>query len=398
RIEKIVQTDVALMYIFVKLVEQYIPELKTYELGKLVREFERSIFREIDFRIEADNTETLTSAFTEIAAIRFPQVFHELSSEKVLTLTFIQGHKIQDVVKHRTFSQTERNQIANTGAQAICKQIFEDGFFHADPHSGNLLIQDDGGITFLDAGMVGHLSIENRRFLSQILIQIVDRNANGIITACLNENILPDSCDIGLLREDIDDLFVRYYGVSLKRIDLARSLSELFAIMFRHKVHLPSSFLLLMRTLIILEGVGVQLNPEFNPVEVIGPYARRLISHLYTPKAIASDIGQILKENIWTMRTLPGDLSLFIQRLLRGKTEIKLDHRGLDQLNATIDKAGSRFSAAILIAGIIVSSSLIMHAHIAPLIGGGTSILGLIGFLMAFVFAIRLITSIWKDF
>lgn len=395
-LEKNIKTDIDLMYMFVELLERYVPESKLYELSRLVREFEKSILREIDFQIEADNLALFNSSFDAISIIHFPKVFPAFSNKTILTLSYMQGNKVQDIVRKKTFLPEERQQIARVGAQAICKQIFEDGFFHADPHGGNLLVQKNGDITFLDAGMVGRLTLENRRFLSQLLITVVERNSHGVVTALLNEGIIPDACDIVSLQEDVDDLFIRYYGMSLKRIDLKRALNDLSSIMFHYHIHLPPSFLLLIRTLIILEGVGTQLDPEFDPVAEIAPFAKQLIANQYKPSAVISDIGQLVKENIWTMRSLPTDLILFVQKLLRGKVELKLDHQGLEDLNTTIDKAGGRFSASIIIAGAIVASALLIHAHIPPLIGEN-SLLGLAGFVTAAVFGIRLLITIMKD-
>ncbi|NMC36302.1 AarF/ABC1/UbiB kinase family protein [Candidatus Beckwithbacteria bacterium] len=393
-LEKNIRKDIELLHLLALLAEKNIPELKRYELVHLVSEFEKSIEKEIDFRLEADNFDHFRRNFSDILEIYFPKVYREYSNRYVLTLEYIYGAKIDSILKED--STHNRNLVAERGIAAVYKQIFEDGFFHADPHKGNLIIMKDDVVCFIDAGMVGFLNTEVKDFLTNLLIAISDRNINSIISLFINEGMVPDDCKTDNFKEDLDDIFNRYYGTDLQNVNISEILNKFITLVYHYQIRLPSSMLLVIRCLIILEGVGNQIDPQFNPTANMIPYAQKMLSKQFQPAKIISDLNQFLKENLWVMKSFPNDLLLLLQKIIKGKYEIKLDHEGLEDLNQTINKASSRLTSGILATGAIVASSLIIRSNLPPLISG-FSIFGILGYIISFIIIISIFLTIRKD-
>jgi len=394
-LDKTIRGDLDLLYFLAFLLEKHIPELKRYEITRFVSEFERSIEKEIDFRLEASNYERFRNNFVKSETVHFPKVFHEYSNQFILTTEFIHGAKIDSIIREKD-SPHNRLIIAHRGAQAIYKQIFEDGFFHADPHQGNLIIMEKDVICFVDAGMVGYLNPETQNLLANLLVAIVDKNINALISLFMTEGMILENSNLVDLKEDLEDLFTRYYDTNLENIDLAVVLNKFFGLMFKYRIRLPTNFTLLIRCLIILEGIGRQLESNFNPTANMTPYAQGLIKKQYSPVKIVNDFGQFFKENLWIMKSFPNDLLLFVQKVIKGKAEIRLDHQGLDDLNHTLNKASSRLTSGIIIAGMIMASAFIIRSNLPPLIAG-FSFLGIAGYLISGLLAVIILREVIKD-
>ncbi|HVN31827.1 MAG TPA: AarF/ABC1/UbiB kinase family protein [Thermoanaerobaculaceae bacterium] len=393
-LEETVRGDLNLMHALARVLEERAPELGGGNLTRLVSEFERSIEKEIDFRLEADNYERFRKNFADDPGVHFPRVYREFSGRDVLTLEYIHGAKIDSVLRSDT--SHDRELVAHRGANAVLRQIFEDGFFHADPHKGNLIIMKDDVVCFLDAGMVGALAPDARELLDRILVGIANCDVPALVSVMWNEDMVPENTDLREFQEDLDDLFDRYYGADLENIDIAAGLGQFLGLIRKYRVRLPADFIKLIRCLIIVEGVGRQLAPDFNPARSVQPYARKALERKFEPKEIIGDIGEFLQKNVWMMKSFPGDLMQFLHRLVRGKSEWKIDHRGLEELNLGIKKASSRLAGGVLAAGVIIASALIIRSNLPPLVGG-FSLLGLLGYVGSLVFAVVMFARIFRD-
>ncbi len=393
-LEETIRADLDLMYSLARLLEKRVPGLGVGDLTRLVSDFERSIEKEIDFRLEADNYERFRKNFAGDPGVHFPRVYREFSGRDVLTLEYIHGAKIDSVLRSDTTH--DRHMVAQRGANAVLKQIFEDGFFHADPHKGNFVIMKHDVVCFLDAGMVGVLAPGARDLLDRILVGVANCDVPALVSVIWNEGMVPEDADLRELREDLDDLFDRYFGVDLERIDIAAGLTQFLGLIRKHRVRMPADFILLIRCLIIVEGIGRQLEPGFSPARSIQPYAQRALERKFEPKEIIKDIGEFFQKNVWMMKSFPGDLMQFMHRVVRGKAELRVDHRGLEELNLGITKASSRLAGGVLAAGVIIASALIIRSNLPPLIGG-FSLLGLLGYAGSLVFAVVMFARISKD-
>ena len=393
-LEEAVRGDLGLMHFLARLLEKHVPELRRYDLPRLVSEFERSIEKEIDFRLEADNYERFRKNFAGHPGVYFPKVYREFSGRDVLTLEYIHGARIDSLLRSDTTH--DRHLVAERGAKAVLKQIFEDAFFHADPHKGNLIIMKGDVVCFIDVGMVGVLDREARDLLDRLLIAAAYRDVPALISVMRNEDMIPEDADLKEFQEDLNDLFDRYYGADLENIDLSAGLVQFIGLIQKHQVRMPSNFILLARCLIILEGVGRQLEPGFNPTRSLLPYAQKAAQKEFRPTEVVSDVGEFFRKNFWMIKSFPGDLVQFLHRIVKGKAELKVDHRGLEDVNLGIKKASSRLAGGVLAAGVIIASALIIRSNLPPLIRG-FSLLGVLGYTASLVFAIVTFVRIFRD-
>jgi ubiquinone biosynthesis protein len=212
----------------------------------------------------------------------------------------------------------------------------------------------------------------------------------------MNEGMVPDDCDLRALKEDLGDVFERYYNVDLDRIDLGASLKEFIALVQEHRIMLPSVFTLLIRCLIILEGVGRQLEPGFTPIKSMMPYAKKALEREFQPREIASNIGQSLWKNLWVIKSFPNDFLQFLHKIVKGKAEFRIDHQGLEEIGDRVNKGGSRLAMTILIAGVIVASALVIQAKLPPLVRG-FSVPGVLGYAVSLASAVIVFFRIFKD-
>lgn len=393
-LERAIRGDLDLMRLLARLLDKHFPELRRYDLPRLVAEFERSIEKEIDFRLEADNYERFRKNFAGDPGVYFPRVYREHSGRDVLTLEYIHGAGIDSLLRSDTAH--DRRRVAERGVRAVFKQIFEDGFFHADPHKGNLIIMKDDVVCFIDVGMVGVLNPEARGLLDRVLIAVAYRDVPDLVSVLRDGDMVPEDADLRTFKEDLDDLFDRYYGADLDHIDLAAGLTTFVGLIQKHRVRMPSDFILLVRCLIILEGVGRQLEPGFNPARSLMPYARKALEKEFKPTEIVRDIGEFFRKNFWMMKSFPGDLMRFLYHIVNGKAELKVDHRGLEEINLGIKKASSRLAAGVLLAGVLVASALVIRSNLPPLVRG-FSLLGLLGYAASLVFAVVTFIRIIRD-
>lgn len=393
-LEETLRGDLGLMHLLARLMEKHVPELRRYDLPRLVSEFERSIEKEIDFRLEADNYERFRTNFADDPGVHFPKVYRPYSGRDVLTLEYIHGAKVDSLLRSDTTH--DRHRVAERGVKAVLKQIFQDGFFHADPHKGNLIIMKDDVVCFIDVGMVGVLDREARDLLDRLLIAVAYRDVPALVSVIRNEDMIPEDADLKELQEDFNDLFDRYYGADLENIDLAAALTKFIGLVRKHRVRMPSNFILLARCLIILEGVGRELEPGFNPARSLMLYAQKAQQKEFKPTEIVNDVGEFFRKNFWMVKSFPGDLVQFLHRIVKGKAELKVDHRGLEELNLGIKRASSRLAGGILAAGVIIASALIIRSRLPPLVGG-FSLLGVLGYTASLVFAVVTFVRIFRD-
>jgi len=264
------------------------------------------------------------------------------------------------------------------------------GLFHGDPHPGNILILPDEVICLLDFGMVGHIDDTLRQQLVDLILAIVSRDVEQIMSYLLYAGNLAEETDRRQLKRDLSEFIDDYYSTTLKSIDAGHLVGEFIEILQRHQVKFPTDLILLAKALVAMEGIGRQLDPDFNIIDHIRPFVTRLLRQRLSPGSIHREARHFGQAYFNLLRSLPGDLKEFIDRVNRNKFKIDLEHRGLEKLIADIDKSSNRLSFSLLIGSIIVGSSLIMQINKGPQLFGfpvlgilGYSIAGFLGFWLA---------------
>ena len=355
-----IKKDITIMRYLGGLLERRVSDFRYYNVSGVIDEFERAIIKELDFELEARNMEKFRSYFENNSRICVPKNYEEHSSMRVLTMDFIDGVKITEMQDSNI--KADGKSIASIGAKCYFQQIFKYGFFHGDPHPGNLLIKDNNVLCFIDFGIMGHLDMDFVNNLAELFTYIVEYDLNGIINQLLYMEIITDEVDIKSLKYDLIDIIDQSYGADIK--DLGGFINEFSTpdLMEKYKIELPKDFILLGKVLGILEELGRDLDPTFNTIEVTKPLIKKLLAERLNPMNILNYKTQYLFELQHLGKDLPRTISQTLLKAKKGQIGIDLTLNSLDEFSLKLDKMVDRISVALIIASLVVGSALIIQS------------------------------------
>ena len=395
-IDKIIEVDLEIMLHLATLAEKYLKEAEAIDIVKLVEEFARVIRKELNFRIEAAYIERFANNFQDDTTIHVPHVYRDFSSSKVLTMEFIGGYKVTDITKTEVREHgIDPKVVASRGLDLILKQIFEHGFFHADPHPGNIRVLDGNVICFLDYGMMGRLSARHREDLADIFIGIISRDEHKITKTILKLTGRSHVRDVEELESDIAELIEVYAYGSLKELEIGGVITHMGDVIIEHHLEGPRDFYLLAKALVTIEGVGRELDPEFNAVKHAEPFAEKLIMERMSPRKLIEDFYLSALETRLLLRDLPSEARDIIALVKQGEAKIKFEHKGLDPMLKTLNLITNRMVFAIVLASLVIGSALIVLSGVPPK-WHEIPVIGIIGFLGAGIMAFWLLFSILR--
>jgi ubiquinone biosynthesis protein len=394
-IRRVIEADMAILRDIASLMERHIPEIRQYEPAGVVEELARTTRREINFRYEARNIETFARNFKGEHRIYIPKVYWDYTTRHMVTMGRIEGIKITDVEALRA-AGINPAVVCRNGGEMVFKMIFEDGFFHADPHPGNLFVTASGRIAPVDYGMIGILSSSQMEMTSQLLMAIVANDPAMVVYAFKKAGVLPENVNEAILEADITELITRYYKIPLAQIDMVTMSDEFFEIVHRHGIKVQSEFMVFGKALVTFEEVARILDPDYDFIKSAEPFVRRMALKRFGPQRLKRD-GQIAVTELHDLVTrFPAELGEFTNKLNRGKIKIGLDITGLERLILELDRSSNRLSFALIIAAIIVGSSLIMTIEVGFKILGVPAV-GLFGYLFAGFLGAGLAISILRS-
>ncbi|MCE8422546.1 MAG: AarF/ABC1/UbiB kinase family protein [Candidatus Methanoperedens sp.] len=276
-VEEIVETDLAILLSIAKFVERHVKESKFFNPVGFIDEFSRVIRQEIDYTHEASNADRFYRNFAESATVRIPKVYWEHTTRRVLTMEFFEGVKISDLDKIDAFGLDRKKLGINLG-NAYLKMIFEDGFYHADPHPGNILVMQDGIIVFVDFGMAGHVDPVLRKTLFNLIISIYRNDIDFLIETLIEIGLISDTgSESPLLRSKLEEFIDKYYSLSTRLIDPTTFLRELIDILIKSRGRIPENIMLLSKTLVIRDEIARKIDPDHNFAELVEPYMEKII-------------------------------------------------------------------------------------------------------------------------
>jgi ubiquinone biosynthesis protein len=372
-VRETLELDIMILHELAQLLVTHVPESRRYDPEGIVREFERTSRREIDFTAEAANLDVFRHNFADVPDIKIPLVFHEFSTDKVLTTEYIEGIKISDVEKLRK-ADLDLPAIARLGARAVLKQVFEDGLFHADPHPGNLFVTPEGKIAAVDFGMVGRLTRYEIDDLTEFFISIVKGDGERLLAAVEKMNVFPDDVDRRSALEDAMLFLDKYRTQDLGDHNMKQMFEEVVSFMRRYRVRVKTELLLLGKALGTYEDVGRQLDPHFNLIEEFRPYVEKMIRKKYGLASLLK--GRSLSELVSNLSSIPSDLANIMALARQGKLKIEFEHIGLEQVTGQLERSGNRISFSMIIAALVVASSLILVLGRGALTERGLAIAG----------------------
>jgi len=394
-VDQMIMQDMSILRDLAGLLVKHLPESRRYDPEGIVDELERTTRREVDFTNEARNMEIFARNFEGAEMVRVPRVYWPLSSARVLTVEMVEGVKISHLERFEDHD-LDRRIIARRGGQILLKQIFEDGFFHADPHPGNLFVLPGNVIAPVDFGMMGRLSPEMMSQLSGLLVAAFHQDVDELARLYLEMGLVEENIDLMAFKLDLTDLIDKYTGLPLSRIDMRGVMEDLFHISQRYQFRIRSEYMLLARALVTYEEVGRLLDPEYNFLAEAEPFVQDLLKKRFQPQ-------QLLRELIKTGRDLhrlvsifPQEMSLILKKVRRGELALEFRHRGLERLINELDRSSNRLAFSLIIAALIIGSSMIMRLEVGPFLFG-YSVIGIAGFLIAGILGLWLAIAILRS-
>jgi len=398
-ISNIIETDISILKVISSMMVKYIPETEFFNPEGIVEEFSKTIKRELDFNEEAKNINRFRRNFAGHPHIYIPRLYPEYVSKKMLVMERIEGVRIDDIENIERLGH-DRKKLAKIGIDAYFKMFLEDGFFHADPHPGNIFVMPDGKIGLVDFGIVGWLTPDIMESIATALIALVRRDIDTIVDQYIKLGLTKEDIDMEEFRRefkaDMMDLLIPLYDVSISDINLAQYLDSLIHIAVKHKLKIPPNLLLLNKCMLILDSIGRELDPDFNFINVAEPYAKKLIKSRYHPYKIYESFQKHVGEFYDFTVTTPRQLNVLLKKAIHDEFHLKITPLGLDRLIKDIDRCTNRLAFSIVISAIILSSSILTLAGIKEKIFG-TPLIGIIGFMVAFGVGFWLLISIIRS-
>lgn len=378
-----IEADLRLLARLAAVAETEMPNLRPYRPKQLVRELARSLRQELDLASECRNAERIAANMQSLPFIVVPKVYWAHTHERVNVQDFVggvAGHALDQL----DAAGLDRQELARRGSKAVLKMIIEDGLFHADPHPGNVFYLTDNRIAFIDFGMVGRLSERRREELLQLLLGLVERHPQTVADVLLDWAGDDHSVNLSQLESEIEAFVDQYHGVPLAQLSLGDMLADVTAILREHHLGLPSDMALLIKAFITLEGMGRGLDPEFHMTAEALPMLRQVIRARYQPKLIAQRTWQTLRRTLAVAEQLPHDVSRLLRNARRGRVHVGIELHHLRRVGNQIDRAANRLAMSLIIAALIIGSSIVMTVQGGPTIFGLPAF-GFLGFASAFV-------------
>ncbi|WP_144731447.1 ABC1 kinase family protein [Extensimonas perlucida] len=395
-IAEVIEADLRLLQRLATLAEAELPHLRPFHPQELVREFARSLRHELDLAAECRNAERIAANLAALPYILIPRVHWRYTGERINVQDFIAGvpgNALEQLTPEAGF---DRQLLARRGALTVLKTIVEDGFFHADPHPGNVFYLPGNRIAFIDFGMVGRLSQRRRDELLHLLLGLVEPQPPTVAEVLLDWTSNAHTVSLAQLETEIEAFVDQYQNVPLAQLSLAQMLTDVTAILRTHRLGLPSDLALLIKAFITLEGMGRGLDPDFHMAAEAEPLLQQVARARYAPRAVGRRAWQALRRSLATLEHLPDDLTRLLRNARRGRLQVNVEVAHLKRVGDQIDRSANRLAMALVIAALIVGSSIVMTVQGGPTLFGLPAF-GFLGFIAAVVCGLWLVRAIWRS-
>ncbi|MEI0580780.1 AarF/ABC1/UbiB kinase family protein [Brachyspira pilosicoli] len=389
-IEENILNDIEIITWLSSILEKYNQEFALIRPEKLIKAFKNQLLQELDFNFEKNNTIKFQKFFQNNKNIKIAKIYEEYSTKNILTMEYIEGIKISDISPDDT--KYDRKKLVSIGVDCVLEQIFKLGFFHADPHPGNLMALDNNVLCFLDFGMIGFIPPTSKEAFSSLIMSINNADyinlAKAVLDLC-NHSEVQNMEDFNMA---IFMLVNKYIDMPLENINIEDIFNELISIIREFRLMLSGNIMLLIKSLIVLEGVGRDLDKDLKLIEHIKPFAFKYVKEQLKPDNLLKQSRNLINDYFRVLKNVPSDLGEVINLMRKGNIRIQLEHKKLETLANTLDSLGDRLSYSIVLASLIISSGLIIATKMPPLIHG-ISLVGLVGFLLSGIMGFIMIIS-----
>ncbi|SHH14090.1 ABC1 kinase family protein [Tepidibacter thalassicus] len=390
-IESTIKSDLEILYRFAKIIDEYYKDT-VLDFSEVVEDFAVSILRELDYNFEARNCEKFREMFIKDKSVYIPNVYWDFTSKRVLTLEKIEGISITDIDEMKKRSWNPKN-IAHIGAMAFMKQVFFHGFFHADPHPGNIFATGSNEIAFIDFGIVGLIDDVTLDFITEMFFSGINKDVDKIINSLIELDAIDKNTNFRKLREEIAFFIHYYYDMPIKRINISEVLNEFMRFSRKNKVKLPSQFAPLAKAIVTIEGCGKMLDPDFSLSVITKDFIKEFYLNKFKPDNLILKSKSYLNQFITDSKVIPRQIKLLLRNLQKNEIKFTIDEIRFTNLEKEINNMTNKLAISLIVSSTIVGSSLIITTNIGPSVKG-YALLGIVGFIIASIMGMYLIISI----
>jgi ubiquinone biosynthesis protein len=363
-IRRNIEVDFEILADIARLAEKRFKWAEHYELGSVVEEFRNTLLSELNYLIEGQNAERIRKMLYELNTVYIPQIYWDFTTSKILVMEFVKGIKLNE---YSTLDSAGYNKkvLAARASKAVFSQILMHGFFHADPHPGNLAALPGDVILFMDFGMVGRLTPEMKGHLAGLIIGLMRRNTDLIIRALYRMGVVPATIDDDKLHRDIDLLRDKYYDIPLSQVNLGESVSDIFSVAYKHRIKIPADLSLVGKTLLTIEGVVTKLDPEFRIMDVALPFGKRLLKNQFKPRTVTRNMFGSMLDMADFATDFPRQMRHVLQEIRRERIKAELTIPEIQGFLNKLDRTSNRLSFSVVVlalsifmAGAMIASSI----------------------------------------
>lgn len=396
-VRETVERDLAIIKEVVQRADRYLKKQGVLNAPDVVRAFERSIMKELDYNNEARNIERFRNFYKSYRNFYIPRAYRQHTTERVMVIEYANGCKINDVVQLRAWGLDPRK-VAENGMDIYLTMIFEFGLFHADPHPGNVMVRRDGVICLIDFGMTGQLMPKDKQHFAGIFVSMSQQDAKRMANAMKKLSISDNIEDMRQFQYDLNEIIEDFTGLDVSESSIADMVTRLQKVMFDYQIVVPGSVFLIFRAFAILEGIGKQIHPHFNTYEFIRPYGKKIIEEQFSPKNLLNELTYRAEQMTDFATGFPRDMKELMSKLKKGKIHFEIEHQGYGYLLKKWDSLTNRIVITLLIFAFIIGSAITMTAEWGPEMPReyGVPVISLYGLFCAGVLMVMLFYSVLR--
>jgi ubiquinone biosynthesis protein len=393
-IQKVIEIDLEIMLHIATLMERHIEEFALHRPVKIVQEFARSLEREIDYNVEATSMERFAAQHLDDPGVYIPKVMRDTTTQRILTMEYVDGIKVSDCAALAQ-AGLDRRIVCDRGADLMLRQVFEFGFFHADPHPGNIFVLPGHTICLIDFGLTGSVGLQTREDFVELVDAVVRCNEARAAQVLLKLTDFETEPDHRQLEKDVAEFMGQHLYKPLKDIQFGKVINQLLEMAARHALRIPPDIFMMMKVLATVEGVARMLDPQFNMVAKAAPFVEKVKLSRFAPQRLAGDMIQMGAQLLDLLHQFPKDLLVITRMVKQERLAVNFRLTGMDTMLATHDQISNRIAFAIIIAALLIGSALIVISKTPPLVYG-ISLIGILGFGAAAVMGIWLLVAILR--
>ncbi|MBI2546516.1 AarF/ABC1/UbiB kinase family protein [Candidatus Woesearchaeota archaeon] len=393
KIDQLMRTDIDIMYYFARLLQSHYPEVSKFiNPVEIVREFERYTEAELNYMLEVKHIEHFYRNFQNHPNVKIPKPYLNFSTRRVIVMEKIEGIPILDIRRDPKYDKKLINKILT---DSIMKQVFIDGYFHADPHPGNIFVLGKDRIAFLDFGIVGIIDDRLKESITKLFIGMIQGNLDIMAEALVNLDIVDQDTSLSMLKKDLYDAFAEYHNTTVNRYDMAEIFHKFIALAKKHNITFSKDFILLGKTMITLQGVSKELDPDYNIVAASKPFVEQLVRQKLSPREIWKKVKKSSVHLAAFIQDFPEKTSLLLRRMSKADEDLQAIDRDIKSMTVEIDKSSNRVTYGLLIASLIVAAAITLPFNAYTI--AGYPALSFIAIVLALILSLMLIISIAKE-